>query len=361
MSKWQILREAILNAAKDIKEQQQQQDENDSGSDSDDMDDGRGTTTGSGKHNKDSVMRFSNIGLFTSKRCSKTICTEKQLSSSIPHRSFDKMGRIFINEDNVNEQVDELEAEEKQKSKGNNNSSGILGKWHIHQHHRGCEGFSSPVVFHSSPKVTLEAMIGFNNTGNVCIWPSEEALTQFVLSNKEEFDGKRVCEIGGGMASLAGLAVAMACKPECVVLTDGNEVSVSCIDATLRANDAVLNSVDTTTCRLLDWTNESHFASMKESFDVVLCADCCFFDDVRADLINVLSTIVDANGIVYMIAPERSGTRSDFLKQAKEVFHVEEVERYDKEVLELLQTHQMNNDLFDDNIHYPKLAKLTKE
>ena len=58
-------------------------------------------------------------------------------------------------------------------------------------------------------------MLGFNNTGNVCIWPSEEVLVHWVLSRPTLFDGLRVCEIGGGMASLAGLAVALTSQVDC--------------------------------------------------------------------------------------------------------------------------------------------------
>lgn len=53
-------------------------------------------------------------------------------------------------------------------------------------------------------------MLGFNNTGNVCVWPAEEALAAWCLGRAAHFDGKRVLELGGGMASLAGLAVARA-------------------------------------------------------------------------------------------------------------------------------------------------------
>jgi calmodulin-lysine N-methyltransferase len=51
-------------------------------------------------------------------------------------------------------------------------------------------------------------MLGFNNTGNVCVWPAEEVLAVWCLERPGLFHGKRVLELGGGMASLAGLAVA---------------------------------------------------------------------------------------------------------------------------------------------------------
>lgn len=58
----------------------------------------------------------------------------------------------------------------------------------------------------------LKDMLGFNNTGNVCVWPSEEVLAHWLLTNGDFHQSHRVCEIGGGMASLAGLAVALHYK-----------------------------------------------------------------------------------------------------------------------------------------------------
>ena len=68
--------------------------------------------------------------------------------------------------------------------------------------------------------------MGFNNTGNVCVWPSEELLTHVVLAHDPAFYSDKVvlelgtaalCSprcaqhvvaLGGGMASLAALALA---------------------------------------------------------------------------------------------------------------------------------------------------------
>lgn len=73
---------------------------------------------------------------------------------------------------------------------------------------------------------TANELIGFNNTGNVCVWPSEECLAYYLLKNREICRSRRVLELGGGMSCLAGVIAAKYCNPSGVTLTDGNVTSV---------------------------------------------------------------------------------------------------------------------------------------
>ncbi len=76
-------------------------------------------------------------------------------------------------------------------------------------------------VWQPQVRVSLRDMMGFNNTGNVCVWPSEEVLAYWcaqrlgtsscgnnsgsAAASLSMFHGKRVCELGAGRAGLAGL------------------------------------------------------------------------------------------------------------------------------------------------------------
>ena len=46
---------------------------------------------------------------------------------------------------------------------------------------------SKLAVRYLSPKLELAQLVGFNNTGNVCVWPSEESLAVYCLNNKQLF------------------------------------------------------------------------------------------------------------------------------------------------------------------------------
>ena len=46
---------------------------------------------------------------------------------------------------------------------------------------------ASLAVRYLSPRLELSQLVGFNNTGNVCVWPSEESLAVYCLNNKHLF------------------------------------------------------------------------------------------------------------------------------------------------------------------------------
>jgi Lysine methyltransferase len=66
---------------------------------------------------------------------------------------------------------------------------------------------------------------GFDNTGNIRIWPSEEVLAFYCVEQRAQFAQKRVLELAAGMSGLAGLVVAALADATRVMITDGNEGS----------------------------------------------------------------------------------------------------------------------------------------
>ncbi len=98
----------------------------------------------------------------------------------------------------------------------------------------------------------LQDLTGFNNTGNICIWPSEEVLAGFCMENAHIFKNKTVLELGAGMTGLAGLIVSQACSPEHVFITDGNDNSVENLQIIIEENKKLSLIEENVSCQVLN-------------------------------------------------------------------------------------------------------------
>lgn len=211
------------------------------------------------------------------------------------------------------------------------------------------------IISHLSPKTSLEAMMGFNNTGNVCIWPSEEVLTQYCLNHREQFRGKAVCELGGGMTCLAGLMLAQTGLPTRVTLTDGNAASVENVRCILYANREESNTVEVSADVLL-W-DQAFLESEHSVFDFVICADCLFFVDLHQTLCQVICKLLGPGGTALLFNPARSGTLEQFVGVAEKLFAVQRYERYSSLVWEK-HCAALSSDRYRSDLHYPVLLVL---
>ncbi|XP_050549009.1 WW domain-binding protein 4-like [Daktulosphaira vitifoliae] len=162
-----------------------------------------------------------------------------------------------------------------------------------------------------SLNVTPEKLMGFNNTGNVKIWPSEEILAYYVLSNLDLFRNKSIIELGGGMSCLAGIMAALYGQCNDVHLTDGNINSVYNVNRILEKNVFTSN----VSCSVLKWNQKP--ASIRR-YDVVLAADCLFFDEARDDLVRTISSILAYGGTALVAAPKRGNTLYEFIEMAQQ-------------------------------------------
>jgi len=207
------------------------------------------------------------------------------------------------------------------------------------------------------PRVSIKQMTGFNNTGNVCVWPSEECLALYLANNynRGEFKGS-VLELGGGQTCLAGLLFA-ALQPQAkVLLTDGNEESVNNLEAICARNSGL-----PVKSGLYRWTqdNTTNSCSLPDQHDLILCADCLFFDEGRDQLVTRMSQLIKDGGKILVMAPERAGTLNKFKEIAKHIFHIELIEDYDKEVT-VKHKLLLEDKSYDPDIHLPKLLILSK-
>lgn len=219
---------------------------------------------------------------------------------------------------------------------------------------------SAKVKFLTS-SASLSTIAGFNNTGNICLWPSEEVMAWYCLRNAHRlFSGRRVCELGCGMTALAGVLLARTGLPAEVLLTDGNDVSIRNVDTILSANFPSPLTTTVRTC-VLRWDEPflSQPTPYDEAFDVIICADCVFFKELHTYLNRVLLKLLKPHGTVIIFAPERGSTLRQFCELTQKDFAIQRLDTYD-DVVD--QRHhealaQAERD-YDPDIHYPVLVEL---
>ncbi|XP_035218799.1 calmodulin-lysine N-methyltransferase-like [Stegodyphus dumicola] len=211
-----------------------------------------------------------------------------------------------------------------------------------------------------SDKISCEELRGFDNTGNVCIWPSEEVLTYYCMKNKELFGGKSVCELGGGMASLSGLAVAATAGAKEVFVTDGNIRCVQNVQCIIEQNLEFFGATHVVS-RLLRWDMDEDLTDCRTRFDVVLCADCLYYDEGRQPLSSTIWKILKDNGLAVILAPTRGRTFQQFVDLVQKRFHVERLMAYDTHVWELnCRLKESKSSIYDEDLHYPQMLILRK-
>ncbi|CAG9533283.1 unnamed protein product [Cercopithifilaria johnstoni] len=160
------------------------------------------------------------------------------------------------------------------------------------------------VHIYSAVIVTPNILVGFNNSGNIKIWPSEECLAYYLLKHERLVRNKTILELGSGMVGLSGLTSVALGAAE-VVLTDGNEKSVENIRQIIEVNKLSSH----VTCSVLPW----NITIPNKQFDVILCADCLFFTEEHRTLLNCIYRHLKPGGIACVMAPDRSGTLRAFL------------------------------------------------
>lgn len=217
------------------------------------------------------------------------------------------------------------------------------------------------LVRHVDSHVTLDHLQGFNNTGNVCVWPSEEVLTYYCLRNSGVFSKKAVCELGGGMTCLAAIALATCCDASEIFMTDGNEQSVSNLEHIVSKNQSCFYSSNVH-AGLLRWGNDVDLGIHEGHFDYIISADCLFFDEGRADLASMIFRLLKPKGEAVIMAPRRGETFQQFVEIASSMSLCPTVTQiYDEVVWNLhLQNVAKGVDVYDEMLHYPWLLHLTK-
>mmetsp|Transcript_16255 Transcript_16255/g.21533 ORF Transcript_16255/g.21533 Transcript_16255/m.21533 type:complete len:443 (+) Transcript_16255:35-1363(+) len=236
------------------------------------------------------------------------------------------------------------------------------------------------VMFRERPerkKLSLKELFshkvhGVDNTGNVRVWFSEQVLLYCLMQPAFldklgiKLNNSDVLELGGGMTGLAGIGIAVQYpKTHQVIISDGNPDSVLNQKLCIHLNEETGNiPKGKVKCCHLMWDKEDKSGAISEllhqhpkGFDLIIAADCLFFQDFHEDLKHVLSLLLAKNGQILLLQPTRGESMNNFMDIAQGVFTMELLDEYESKISELHQEYLQKSD-YAPNLHFPFLLRL---
>ncbi|KAK4551950.1 Protein-lysine N-methyltransferase efm6 [Recurvomyces mirabilis] len=152
-------------------------------------------------------------------------------------------------------------------------------------------------------------------------WPAGHVLAKYLLRMKRDELKKcnSIVELGSG-GGLVGLAIAVGCRPAHTVCITDQESMLALMQRNIQ-----LNSLQTAVrAAVYEWGG-ARPADVPAHPDIVLAADCVYFEPAFPLLHKTLEDLIGANSICYFCFKKRRRADMQFMKAARKTFIIEDV------------------------------------
>lgn len=160
------------------------------------------------------------------------------------------------------------------------------------------------------------------------LWPAGMVLSKYMLTyHKNGLSNRHILEIGAG-GGLVGLAVARGCDLDSakgkMLITDQEPM------LTLMQRNIALNKLSNKVEAIVyDWGTPPP-VSQSEYPEIVLAADCVYFEPAFPLLLQTLTDLIGSDSICYFCFKKRRKADMRFIKDMRKKFEVAEIEYEDR-------------------------------
>ncbi|CAL5874150.1 uncharacterized protein PFLUO_LOCUS8438 [Penicillium psychrofluorescens] len=153
------------------------------------------------------------------------------------------------------------------------------------------------------------------------LWPAGMVLAKYIINrHSSDLGDKTIVELGAG-GGLVGLAIAHGCKigRAPLYITDQQPML-----ALMQANIQLNHLSSTVDASVLNW-GEPLPDHIPPHPDIILAADCVYFEPAFPLLITTLQELLGPNSVCYFCFKRRRRADLRFMKMVKKVFLIEEI------------------------------------
>ncbi|PNP43374.1 hypothetical protein TGAM01_v202771 [Trichoderma gamsii] len=163
-------------------------------------------------------------------------------------------------------------------------------------------------------------------------WPAGMVLGKHMLRyHRAKLETARILELGAG-GGLVGLAVAAGCDLQAPLILTDQDVMLELMKHNIQLNELEGKA----TASILDWGETLPEAVVAHKPDVILAAECVYFEPAFPLLMQTLKDLFELNSdaVVYFCFKKRRRADMQFVKAAKKAFVVEEIFDEDRPVFQ---------------------------